>query len=94
MYLDRNTTVDDHCKREGYDEGTLGCTQEGLDAADSGKTLGVINTVTLFAGIAAVGTGLILVLTAPSEPAEPATSAKIYPLVSPRAAGLALDMSF
>jgi hypothetical protein len=61
LYLNAQGTVDTEC-----DDGHF-CSQAGLDAADRAQTVGVVNTVALFGGLACAGAGVALVLTAPSS---------------------------
>lgn len=58
MVLDRKSTVDDpeHCDPEGT------CDAEGLEAADDGKTLSAVSTATFVIGLAAIATGIALVV--------------------------------
>jgi hypothetical protein len=58
LVLDRQGTVNDNCDADRH------CNQTGLDAADSGKTLGVVTTVALATGAVGLGTGAVLVLSA------------------------------
>ncbi len=84
MYADKAATVDDRCPTK------VTCDQTGFDASESGKTIGVINTVALFGGVALVGVGATLVLTAPSG--EAATTAQLSPLLGPSSAGITLTV--
>jgi len=61
-YLGEQSAVDAECDADKR------CSQEGLDAADRGRTLGAINTVSFIGALASVGVGLALVLTADDEP--------------------------
>jgi len=61
-YLEEQASVDAECGADKL------CSQDGLDAADSGRTLGVINTVSFIGALAALGVGLTLVLTAEDDP--------------------------
>ena len=66
LVLDRKSTVNDNCVDHA-------CNQAGLDAAHSGKTLGVVTTVGLVTGALGLGTATYLFLSAPS-PAESSRS--------------------
>jgi hypothetical protein len=58
MVLDRKNTVEADCNRD-----TKLCnSREGLDAADSGKTLSAISTTGLAVGVLGVGVGAYLIL--------------------------------
>lgn len=57
MTLDRASTVKDHC------DGDLACDSEGTDAASSGKTLSLVSTITVIAGVVGLGAGGALLLT-------------------------------
>ncbi len=58
LVLDAKSTVDEEC------DAAKRCSQEGLDAADSGKTFGVVTTIGLAAGAVGLGVGSYLVLSA------------------------------
>ncbi len=57
MTLDRASTVKDHC------DGDLACDPEGTSAASSGKTLSLVSTITVIAGVVGLGAGGALLLT-------------------------------
>jgi len=61
MVLDRKSTVDDNCNASKV------CNQEGLDAAESGRTLGVVTTTGLVVGALGIGIGAYLILSSPKE---------------------------
>lgn len=61
LVLQRKGVVDEHC------DDAKRCDDEGLDAASSGKTLGVITTVGLVTGVVGVGAGTYLILSAGSR---------------------------
>jgi hypothetical protein len=68
MALSRQSTVDDEC------DDAKRCTQRGLDAGEEGRTLVTLNTVGFVVGGAALATGIVLIVTAPSgRPASAAT---------------------
>lgn len=69
MVLGKKSTVDQNC------DSSKRCNDRGLDAADSGKTLGVITTVALAAGGVALGAGTFLVLSAAPSDQHGAASA-------------------
>jgi hypothetical protein len=77
VYLGDRSTIDRECDARKL------CSQEGLDAVNRGKTVGLVNTVSLFAGLAVAATGLTLVLTAASE-----TTVALTPLLAPSTAAL------
>jgi hypothetical protein len=77
VYLGDRSTIDRECDARKL------CSQEGLDAVNRGKTIGLVNTVSLFAGLAVAATGLTVVLTAPSD-----TTVAFTPLLSPAITGL------
>jgi hypothetical protein len=79
LYLSARGTVDDEC-----DEQAL-CSQAGLDAADRARTLGTVNLITFFGGIAAAGVGLTLVLTA-----DEGHQLSIAPTALPRSGGITI----
>ncbi len=75
LTLHKKSVVNEHCDEEKR------CDQEGLDAADAGKTLGMVTTIGLITGAVGVGAGTYLILSAGSSE-------------SPRAASLALSGRF
>jgi hypothetical protein len=58
MTLSKKSEVDDNC------DANKRCNQTGIDAADSGKTLGTVSGVSLGVGAAALAAGVYLVLSA------------------------------
>lgn len=66
LTLGEKSTIDESCT------GTV-CSQEGLDAADSASTLGLLSTIGFGVGIAGVATAVVLVVTEPS----PATASAL-----------------
>lgn len=67
-----------------------GCNAETIEIADRGKTLSVVNTITLAVGVVALGVSIPLILT--SKKSEPAAAAKVW--VSPDGARLGLTGRF
>jgi hypothetical protein len=66
LVLQQKAEVEDHCVE--IDGGSFRCdTPEAVDTAESAKTLGIVNTVALFGGIAAAAVGVTLVLTAGAD---------------------------
>lgn len=61
LVLDAKSTVDEDCDAEKR------CGPEGVDAAESGKTFGVVTTVGLAVGALGLGVGSYLVLSAGPE---------------------------
>jgi hypothetical protein len=59
LVLERKSTVDQNCTDHQ-------CNQAGLDAAESGKTLGVVTTVGLLTGAVGLGAATYLFLSAPA----------------------------
>lgn len=57
------------CQKDGR------CTAEGLELRADGRTFGDVSTALILAGGAAVATGVVLFLTAPSPPAAPSPTA-------------------
>jgi hypothetical protein len=80
LTLGKKSTVDQHC-HDGL------CDQTGFDAAQSGKTLGMVSGVSLVAGAVLVGAGAALVLTSGPDK-KPATA--LVPGVGPGGASLSL----
>lgn len=83
MVLDRKSTVDRECN------GNV-CSAEGVDAANSGKTLSTVSTIAFAAGAVGVGVGLYLVLSSKPSP----QSARIEFVSRPGLTGLALGGRF
>jgi hypothetical protein len=61
LVLEKKSTVDDNC------DATKRCNQQGFDAAESGRTLGVVTTTGLVVGALGVGIGAYLILSSPKE---------------------------
>jgi hypothetical protein len=60
MVLGKKSTADEHC-------GPVDCDQEGVNANDSGRTLGVVSTIGFVVGAASLGAGAYLILTSDSQ---------------------------
>ncbi|MBI5533847.1 MAG: tetratricopeptide repeat protein [Deltaproteobacteria bacterium] len=85
MALGKKNEMEDNCAGA--------CNDAARDAADSGRTLALLSTVSFAVGLAGVGVGSYLLLTSPSkEPASP--SVAIAPTTLPRGAGLSIQGSF
>jgi hypothetical protein len=61
MVLERKSTVDDNCNEAKR------CNQEGFDAAESGRTLGVVTTAGLVVGALGLASGAYLILSSPKD---------------------------
>jgi len=61
MVLSKKSTVDDNCNAQKR------CNQTGVDAADSGKSLGTISGVGFIVGAVALGAGAYLVLSSKEQ---------------------------
>ena len=83
VILDRLATVEERC-----DPNARTCPPDAIDAASEGRVLNVVNAVSLGVGIAGIGAGLILMLTADdgSDAAE-ADQVVIRPSVAPAGLG-------
>jgi hypothetical protein len=81
LTLDRKSTVDANCNADKR------CNQAGYDAAQSGKTLGMITTAGLVAGAIGVGVGAYLLL-------SPERSTAVVAEVSPSGPSFALRRSW
>jgi hypothetical protein len=79
LTLQKKSENEDNC-------GANTCNQDGLDAAETGKTFGVLTTIGLAAGAVGVGAGLVLILTADSGGESVALRGR------PVAGGAALDL--
>jgi hypothetical protein len=58
LVLQKKGVVDDHC------DASKACDEEGLQAARTGKTLGIVTTAALVTGVIGVSAGTYLVLRA------------------------------
>jgi len=69
MVFGKKGTIDDHCDGKA-------CDQQGLDAADSAKTLGLVSTIGFGVGAVGLATATVLLLTGSSSeaPADRATA--------------------
>jgi hypothetical protein len=76
--MSTKTGIDDNCV------GTV-CTEEGKDAADTTQAFGNASTATFVIGGAALATGIILLLAAPSGDPEPAAADAAEPSAAVRA---------
>jgi hypothetical protein len=69
LLLGKKSTVDQNC------DSSKRCNARGLEAADAGKTLGVLTTVALATGAVALGAGTYLLLSAaPNDDADAAVA--------------------
>ena len=75
---------------DGYCDGRY-CTPEGLQMHDDARTSATVSTVAFVVGLASIGAGLTLVLTAPSDSG---TTAWIAPRATPFGAGLSAGVSW
>ncbi len=85
MALGKASTVKEHC------DPNLACDPQGVDAGSSGKTLSLVSTITVAAGLVGIGVGTFLVVTSKGKSA-PITA--FAPVVSPEFAGATLWRSF
>jgi hypothetical protein len=69
-------------------------TTEGYDAAQTTKTLLVINAISWGVGIVGLGAGMYLFLSSGSTPPPKAQSAALSPIVSPSGGGVSLRARF
>jgi len=82
MVLGKKSIADEHCYPE-----LQRCDQEGIDANDAGRTLGVVSTTGFVVGVLGLGLGTYFILTS-DERGEPATA--LVTRVSPGATELSL----
>ncbi len=82
LVLDKKATVEAQCSDD------VCRSQEGVDAAEAGRSLAIVSTATFIAGGALVGLGVVLVLTAPSADVV----ARLEP--GPGDAGVGLSLRF
>jgi hypothetical protein len=62
--LNKKKTLDERCTS---DDGTRRCDQQGLDAAESGKTFATVSTIAFAVGGVAVAAGVYLILSSGSD---------------------------
>jgi hypothetical protein len=84
LTLSRKATVDDNCNADKK------CNATGMDAAESGKTLGKVTTVGLIVGAIGVGVGGYLLLSGSAE--SPRTAVGAW--AGPEGASLSLSRSW
>jgi hypothetical protein len=83
LAISREADAEENCSDE------VCFTQDGFDASEDANTNATLSNAFVFGGIGLVAVGLIVVLTAPDEPAEgAAASTTIAPWVGPSEAGL------
>lgn len=75
LVLAKKRTIAAHCMSPAAGSDTVFCDPTGVDAGNSAKTLGLVSTIGFAAGLAGVGTALVLLLTEP-KPAKPTTGAR------------------
>ena len=75
LVLGKKSIIETHCRPAIKVSDPTRCDPIGLDAAGSAKTLGLVSTIGFAAGLAGVGTALVLLLTEP-RPAKPTTGAR------------------
>jgi hypothetical protein len=83
--FNEQSTIDGHCNAARF------CDDTGLSAVSTAKDFQTVSTVSLALGLAAVGTGVVVILTNPNRPES---SAALRPTVMPGGAGLSLSRSF
>ncbi len=75
VVLGKKPIIVAHCARATVPPGPRDCDQAGYDAATSASTLGLVSTIGFVAGLAGVGTAVILLVAAPNAP-KSATGAR------------------
>ena len=78
--LGKKSTVENNCPDQRCRS------QADLDAADSGKTLSLVSTITFAVGVAGIGAGAVLVLTGGKRPRS--SRAVVVPVASADGGGL------
>ena len=89
--LSKKSTVEEHCENDICSD------QAGVDAADAGRTLSTVSTITFAVGAAGIGAGLVLLLTTgggDSSSGGAAPSVALLPSVSPLGGGVRLVGTF
>lgn len=84
MTLGKKSEADDNCDNKR-------CTQKGIDAVDSGKTLGTISVVGFAVGLVGLGLGTYLVLDSDDEGQARTT---LHPVAAPGTGYVSLRHSF
>jgi hypothetical protein len=82
LVLGKRSIADEHCYPE-----LQRCDQEGIDANDAGRTLGVVSTTGFVVGVLGIGLGTYFILTS-ADRGEPATA--LVTRVAPGATELSL----
>jgi len=81
-------------KKNQMEDNCVGvCNDAARSAADSGRTLSLLSTISFAVGLAGVGVGTYLLITSPSKE-PPAPSVAIAPATLPKGAGLSIQGSF
>ncbi len=75
LALGKKSTIEANCGEAIGAPSELDCNQTGYDASKSVKALGLVSTIGFAAGLAGVGTAIVLLLTEP-KPAKPTTGAR------------------
>lgn len=83
--LNKKKTLDERCSTV---DGTRRCDQQGLDAAESGKTFATVSTVAFVVGGAALAAGLYLVISSGGD------STSVGAVAAPNAGSLVLRRRF
>ena len=68
--------------------------QDGVDANDSAKSLGLVSTIAFGAGAALLIGGAVLIFTAPKGPSKEARAVKVLPTATASGGGVFLSGSF
>lgn len=82
MVLGKKSTFNKECDADKY------CTQEGIDAGSSGKSLSTISTITFGLGLVGVGAGVYLIVSNKDEKGA-ATAIQARPMLGGGTVGLA-----
>lgn len=77
----KKTTIEAHCGATIHQSNPLKCDPTGLAAVNSGQTFALVSTIGVVAGLAAVGTAAVLLVTE-HKPAKTATGAR-RPWIAP-----------
>jgi hypothetical protein len=75
LALGKKSTIEAHCGSAIHESVATRCDQTGYDAGQSVKPLGLVSTIGVIAGLAGVGTAVVLLVTE-HRPAKPATGAR------------------
>lgn len=87
IVMSKDSTVESECVDKR-------CTQAGLDAADSGRSLSTVSTIAAVAGIASLGVGIYFLVADSGSPPRAAGQTRLGVASGPNGMSLSLRSSF